>query len=542
MVRRCDEAGAPARALAAQAGRRVPLAGPVLAELTRQLADWEQLSGELCAAAVPLDPRAACTAVGLDAVSTYVAWLESAPPSQPAAAWDRLMELPPSDTCRLLRHADAPAWTPHAAARQRALLQQLIGRVGGASPELLETDTLPRALALSAAVLAAPCADEALLQEAVSAARRAHHPVELKLWGQLAACQSARGGLKEAAFSLGMGEEVASAQAEGAPVRLSFDLQRVRVLHQGGRLDEAEALAARTLEVTARAVGQGHWLHAAALSRQAEVWMMRGRFAEVAALYRAALPVLERAFGPEDKRVLSAHHNLGSALAADHRYDEALREYAPLLLREGGWKNSPLTSDLVPVMLALGRSAEALKLGRAAIFDISERDPAVFSRRTQQLSAWAQAELAAGDPREVLRRMTVTLELEPLSAAPFESASLFRIFQAGALRRLGRAAEALALLDTVRATLRPVQKLLPTEQLLSAERARCLLELGKAQEARAELTRLDLDSRGGLDPLERARIWQQVARSLEASGRGPEALALASKAQQALAALAPRAQ
>ena len=270
--------------------------------------------------------------------------------------------------------------------------------------------------------------------------------------------------------------------------------------------------------------------------------MMRGRFAEVAALYRAALPVLERAFGPEDKRVLSAHHNLGSALAADHRYDEALREYAPLLLREGGWKNSPLTSDLVPVMLALGRSAEALKLGRAAIFDISERDPAVFSRRTQQLSAWAQAELAAGDPREVLRRMTVTLELEPLSAAPFESASLFRIFQAGALRRLGRAAEALALLDTVRATLRPVQKLLPTEQLLSAERARCLLELGKAQEARAELTRLDLDSRGGLDPLERARIWQQVARSLEASGRGPEALALASKAQQALAALAPRAQ
>ncbi len=90
----------------------------------------------------------------------------------------------------------------------------------------------------------------------------------------------------------------------------------------------------------------------------------------------------------------------------------------------------------VPVMLALGRPEEALKLGRAAIAEISEHDPSVFTRRSQQLSAWAIAELNAGEPQRVLQRMRVTLELEPLlGKTPFESAALFRIFEAGALRR-----------------------------------------------------------------------------------------------------------
>ncbi len=360
------------------------------------------------------------------------------------------------------------------------------------------------------------------------------------MWGQLATCQSARGGLKEAAFSLQMGEEVASALSESAPSRMYFDLQRVRVLHQGGRLTEAEALATRTLSTTGRVVGKTHWLYALALSRRAEVWMMLGRFGEVAQLYREAIPLLERSFGPEDKRALSAHHNLGSALAAGHRYEEANREYAPLLQREGGWKNSPLTSDLVPVMLALGRKAEALKLGRAAISEISERDPAVFSRLSQQLMAWALAELAAGNPNEVLRRMRVTLELEPLGAAPFDSALVFQIFEAGALRRLGRPRESLALLDSVRGRLSHVQKLTPTEQLLAVERVQCLLELNRNQDAQRELAELDLDSPGGVDPLERARLWQQVARALDGEGKKLEAGPLWAQAQRAIDALAPR--
>jgi serine/threonine protein kinase/tetratricopeptide (TPR) repeat protein len=561
-LRRCDAAGDPARALKAEVARRIPLAlasleqrtgarlaPPVLAELTRQLAEWEKLSNEVChartdpASAAIAQLRESCATVGLDAVSTYVAWLETVPPLEPAIAWERLMELPPSDACRLLRADDAAAWSEVGSQRQRLQVQAVLSRIEGQLPVIDEekADPLPRALALAARVTSrSPCADEALMQEAISAARRAHHHVELKLWGQLASCQSARGGLREAGFSVGMGEEVASALSPSAPARVYFDLLRVRVLNQGGRVDEAEALATRTVETTRLTVGDNHWLHAMAQTRRGEVWMMRGRFAEVAQTYRAALPLLERAFGPDDLRVLHAHHNLGSALAANHLYEEALREYLPLLEREGGWSNSPLTSDLVPVMLALGRKEEALKLGRAAISEISERDPAVFSRKGQQLMAWAMAELAAGSPGEVLRRMRVTLELERLGAAPYDVAVVYRVFEAGALRRLGRARDGMAVLDAIRLDLRQAQQLTPTEQLLSAERVRCLVELGRTPQAQRELAALDLESSGGMDPLERARLWQLVARALDSEGKSTEAAPLWAQAQRAIDAIEPR--
>ena len=551
---RCDSAGEPARALKREIAQRVPLAlaaleqrtgarlsPSVLAELQRQLTDWETLSNELCHAHV--DPagiaaaelRESCAAVGLAAVDGYVAWLRQA--SEPAVAWERLMELPPPDACRLVRTDDAAAWSEAGAAKQRTQVEALIGRVQGSTDSIsLElAEQLPRALALAARVFnGAPCSDEGLMQEAISAARRAHHHVELKLWGQLATCQSQRGGLREAAFSLGMGEEVASALQESAPARIFFGLQRVRVLHQGGRVDEAEVWATRMIDVTRRAVGENHWLYGMALTRRAEVWMMRGRFAEVAGLHLEAIPLFERAFGPDDRRALNAHHNLGSALAADHRYEEALAQFAPLLKREDGWKNSALTSDLVPVMLALGRKDEALKLGRAAVAQIDERDPLVFSRLAQQWMAWASAELAAGNPNEVLRRMRVTLALEPLGAAPYDSAQVYRIYEAGALRRLGRVRESLALLDAIRPRLRPLQQLTPIEQLLSVERVQCLVELGRTVEAQKELAELDLDATGGVDPRERARLWQLVARALDAEGRTVEASKLWAQAQRTL--------
>ncbi|MBS1153740.1 MAG: serine/threonine protein kinase, partial [Myxococcaceae bacterium] len=292
---RCDAAGAPVRALRAEVARRVPLAlasleqrtgarlsAPVLTELERQLTEWERLSEELChtrsdrSAGATAQPREACAAVGLDAVSTWVAWLERVPPTEPAQAWDRLMELPPSDSCRLLRAEDAAAWSERGSQQQRAQMEEVIGRVDG-TPELQGPEQLPRALALAAQVASgAACRDEGVLQEAISAARRVHHHVELKLWGQLATCQSARGGLREAAFSLGMGDEVASSLSPSAPARIFFDLQRARVLHQGGQVDAADALATRTLDTTRRAMGADHWLHAMALTRRAEVWMIRG--------------------------------------------------------------------------------------------------------------------------------------------------------------------------------------------------------------------------------------------------------------------------
>jgi tetratricopeptide (TPR) repeat protein len=272
------------------------------------------------------------------------------------------------------------------------------------------------------------------------------------------------------------------------------------------------------------------------LSRRALLALARQDARAAIAQYERAVPLLEASFGPDDRETRIALHNLASSLTAGFRYEEALALLMRIAEEAGGEEaiNTPLASDLVPVLLALGRDAEALRYGRRALEGVPKTDLRTISSMGQQLQAWARAELAAGDKAAVLDRLQALRALETYGDAHQLHVVERRALEAEALLAIGRdkprsarslALRALALLHSVRGRAR-TQASAEARQLWAKARAAALLELGRPTEAARMLEVLPLDDRFGLDPKERAEAWVAVAKGFERAGQRAQAAEL----------------
>ena len=430
-------------------------------ELSHRLDEWRSFSQQRCLAGD--EPHQRCAQHALTTLSA-------------ARSWSDLLAAPSTSACRFdVEPADVD--------RAQALVVQVL-----ASGER--------------------CPDESIVQQAVQAARLAHLPAEPSLWAELGECRVQAGRLTEATFLMSLGDEVARTLPPDSLAVFDYRRRRVRLLLQTNQLAEAEAqsdaLVARSTDVA----GPTHWFTAYAHVARAEVWMMRGRFAEVADTYRHAVGPLEEHFGPSDVRVLRARHNFGAALLSERRYAEAWAELSGVLERRAQ-RPTALTSDLSTAALGMGHLREALSLGRESIRDLAERDVRVFSMRNQQFVAWGLAELAAveaartdpaltrrcastvlmtahrgaddgataddacGDAAAVLRRARQALEVEPLTDVAYDAEATIRLLEARALRLLGRRDEALDILEQARRSLPGLQRLVPVSEQLDAEKLAC---------------------------------------------------------------------
>jgi tetratricopeptide (TPR) repeat protein len=260
------------------------------------------------------------------------------------------------------------------------------------------------------------CADAALsaLQQLVGAARRAGlGGLEARAWGDLARCQRQRGALQPAAFSLTVAAEVQRGLPEGALARPLAALARGKLLIHLDRDDDAAA----ALDEVGPVEG---WLKGMLLSRRALLLLARQRPAEAIETFEQAVPLLEASFGPQDVESRTARHNLASALTAAGRHEEALTLFEREVREvrdSGGQPSTALASDLVTVLLALGRTGEALEWGRRSLSGVGENDLRPISSMGQQLHAWARAEIAAGDAQAVVDRLAKLRTIEPFSDA-----------------------------------------------------------------------------------------------------------------------------
>ncbi len=352
---------------------------------------------------------------------------------------------------------------------------------------------------------------EAQLQRLVASARRDKLPaLEARAWTDLARCQRQRGHVNQAAFSLTVADEIARSQPRESLVRPLTALARAKLLIHLARYDEAAAALAH-VQATAG------WLEGMRLSRQALLELARQRPEHAVELYQRALPLLEQSFGPDDPESRIARHNLASSLTAAFRYEEALALLERAVREAGGEEHvgTPLASDLVPVLLGLGRDDEALKWARHALAGVDPSDLRTISSMGQQLHAWARAELAAGDPRAVLERLEKLRALETYSDAHELHAVERRVLEAEALLTLGRVEPALKLLESV-------QPNADQRQLWARAYAQALVAAGRPDDAAAQLAALPLDGSVGIDPRERAETWRLVAEALRHTrGRRP---------------------
>ena len=76
------------------------------------------------------------------------------------------------------------------------------------------------------------------------------------------------------------------------------------------RLEDAEALDNRAIEILRRELGPNHPEIAMSLNNLAEVYREQGRYAEAEDSYKRALAIAEKAFGPVDERVAQVLTNL----------------------------------------------------------------------------------------------------------------------------------------------------------------------------------------------------------------------------------------
>src|SRR5215469_13886408 len=102
-----------------------------------------------------------------------------------------------------------------------------------------------------------------------------------------------------------------SASGSGRVANPKSLLQRARLLHQAGRLAEAEPLYRAQLKVNKK--------DAAALHGLGTIHSQRGRFEDAVRFLRRALAI--------DPKWAEAHSDLGNALHGQGRWDEALTSY-----------------------------------------------------------------------------------------------------------------------------------------------------------------------------------------------------------------------
>jgi tetratricopeptide (TPR) repeat protein len=542
--RRCASAGELAqRSWSLLAARLDPIVGT---EIHRQLEQWRANSQLACAASA--DERTRCLDEELHRFEALSR--SSSLPEQLAL----LEGMPSPRRCDFATPLDAQAWSLELE-RRPPLLDRLDAAAKARGADALvalqqelrpELDRTAWALALSARLDQTwsdhtVCDGPALetLQNLISASHRAMlTALESRAWTDLALCQRQRGATREAGFSLVVAEEVVCELPADALARRLTALRRGTLLTHLGSYDQA----ARTLAQVASGSG---WLEGLRLSRVALLSLARQDPKSAVTAYERAVPLLERSFGADHRETRSARHNLASSYTASFRYAEALALLAPA---DPDAVTTPVASDLVPVLLALGRNAEALHFGRRSLVDVPLNDLRAITSMGQQLQAWALAELAAGDKSEVVRRLETLRGLETLADAHEIHAVERRALEAAALLGLSREQPRSARALTVRALelleeVAPLADAAPAEgrQLWARVSVETLVALDRPLEAEHLLEKLPLDSSAGLDPLERATTWLMVARSLQAHGLKSRAQALMSDLRPFASALGPRA-
>ncbi|MBK7863730.1 MAG: protein kinase [Archangiaceae bacterium] len=459
--------------------------------------------------------------------------------------------LPSTRGCDFATPADGDAWEEELR-RRGPLLERLASAQSLEALDALQDDVKPEldrtawAFTLSARVSRewsdpTVCGPKTLegLQSLISASRRAAlTALETRAWTDLARCQRQRGAVREAGFSLVVADEVVHALPNEALAKKLTALRRGSLLIHLSRLDDSQRALGSVLP------GSG-WLEGMRLSRIALLALAKQNAGDAIAAYEKAVPLLDQTFGPNNWESRAARHNLASSYAAAFRYAEALTLLAP---DKDTPITTPLASDLVPVLLALGRNQEALVWGRKSLEGVALNDLRTITSMGQQLQAWATAELAAGDKREVLKRLKALRELEALSDSREQHQVERRALEAMALVAVGRdepaqarelAAQAEELLAQVELSAKSAAP--EGRQLWVKARVETLVALERVTEAEALLTALPLDLTAGLDPLERADAWVQVARSLETHGQKARGEALMSEVRPFAGSLGPRA-
>lgn len=442
--------------------------------------------------------------------------------------------------CQKLDQEDARRYDAADAPRRRALLEaaERALRFEGASREavlagfegqLRETDLAARARLEQLRTSTDPlspdrvrCSQERIdaLQSLSQVARRAHLPgVEVQAFFDAAICFRQRGLTKQARFALSLGGEAAQLLPPTSWARLRFELQRAHRLITMTSGPEAKALLD---EARPRVLGldEGHPLRGQLRSIEGLLGIELGDFAAARAAYEAALPNLEQNFGPESNEVQSATHNLACALTEQFEYEAALARFEKLVAwrrAHGVPLGTPLLSDLVPVYLGLGRFQDALAAGRQGAEEITSRDLKPMTAQGQQLTAWAEVELVAGDPARVeamLRRLRL---LEGVGDSEAFGTMERRVLEARALVRLDRAKEALGLLEEAKHA--PGRRHSASPQWLAEATIEAALASGRVELAKAQLPGLPLVIGPGIDPARRALAHLLVARRLPPSER-----------------------
>lgn len=587
----CDAAGAPARTLISDLEAEVPSAlrgldGPaegalsaaVLRELRGQLARWTTLAETTCRSqavdAQALSVREAttrCLEEQLEETRSFATGLSRQPPEDGTAVVVRLLALPPPEVCAGLSAEDALAYADASQAEQRRAhretLHALLHRIEATrAPELIgEVDALLGSISeqheplLYARVLALKvelewtdpyhCATPTLHQlgQVARVALAGHHKGLAALtWNELSRCHRARGELQQGFFAANYAGELTQALPEDAFLRHHSELERVRRLIPVGRRAEAAEHFKAARDEIVRRFGERHPLYALALRRDGDLRVSTGDLQGGLAVYPRAMDALERALGKHSPEWNAAAHNHAWALAQTFHFEEALAIFEALakesLARTGEIRRA-ISSDLVPVLVALGRRDEALFHGRASLSGVSPRELRVLASMGQEVNAWAEAELAFGDAAAVVERLAALRELEGLADGGAVDDVDRRVLEARALLALKRPKDALALLDDASTRFSKKTFAKPrTAQGLAYARVLALVAVERAAEAETLLTELPLNTDGpGLDPLRRAEAWVEVALVHRRAGARERASALSSKVTPLLAELGARA-
>jgi len=90
-----------------------------------------------------------------------------------------------------------------------------------------------------------------------------------------------------------------------------------------GRYSEAALLYKRALEIREKAFGPDHPQVASSLNKLAEVSRVQGEYAEAESLYKRAGVILEKAFGQHHPRVAAVLKNMAECRKSLAKKDEA---------------------------------------------------------------------------------------------------------------------------------------------------------------------------------------------------------------------------
>ena len=168
---------------------------------------------------------------------------------------------------------------------------------------------------------------------------------------------------------------LAHAPDQGAPARKTVRLLNLLGVHLAARADHAaaEPLYRRALAIDERSFGPEHPNVATSLNNLAQLLKATNRLAEAEPLYRRALAIDETSFGPEHPNVARDLNNLAQLLQATNRLAEAeplMRRALAIDETSFGPEHPEVATDLnnlAGLLQATNRLAEAEPLYRRAL-------------------------------------------------------------------------------------------------------------------------------------------------------------------------------